>query len=49
MFASATLKYIEELGTNLWNDPKLVEKAHTLRTQIDNGIKVTEQEAVQCY
>jgi len=39
MFASATLKHVERLASNLWEHPQLAEKAKKLREEIDEGIK----------
>lgn len=40
MFASATLKYIQEIAVVVWKDNKIIENAKRLKDQIDEGIKV---------
>jgi hypothetical protein len=40
MFASATLGYVVEMATKLWNNDDLAKAANKLKLDIDEGIKV---------
>jgi hypothetical protein len=41
MFASASLGYVIEMASELWNNNDLVQKATKLKNEIDDGINVS--------